>query len=107
MQRHATQLESLRSRLSASESAAAVAESKVDHLKESRLATREQLTACKEELRLQIATARSLGSGGRPVAMMMRGAGVNNTDEEQQLGGGRRSAALECVVNVTGDYEVC
>ncbi len=90
------QLQSLRERLAAAQGEQALWQSKVDHLTETRADAREQLGSCHEQLRLQVATARSLGAGGRPLLL----AGGNN-----DTGAGGARDVLTCTVNVTGDFE--
>lgn len=106
-------VESLQSQLIAFESANALLESKLEHISEGRTEARAQLALCQEQLRLEIATARSLGAGGRPV----------HSQQQQQSEGQQQSVlrrtngesllepsglgrdVLQCTVNVTGDYE--
>jgi hypothetical protein len=91
-------LQSLRERLAGAQGAEALWKSKVDHLNETWTGAREQLAYCQAQLRLQVATARSLGAGGRPALL----ASANGTGAIA-AGGGRD--VLTCAVNVSGDFE--
>ena len=100
-------LDSLQSQLVACQSANTLLESKLEHIGEGRTEARAQLALCQEQLRLEIATARSLGAGGRPVQPLSQQQQQSERSQNSpRKPSGLRRDVLQCTVNVTGDYEV-